>query len=96
MSRGSGLEAGKASWQEQAQHTLLTQPRAQAPDGKMLNPQGVISFLSMGKTLYGMKYAPRWEGGEGNAPASSLSPQSAFVLLIPGQGPALVRYEVLP
>lgn len=37
-----------------------------------------------------------WGGREGNAPASPLSPQSAFVLLIPGQGPALVRYEVLP
>lgn len=51
MSRGSGLETGKASWQEGAQHTLLMQPRPQAPDGKRLSPQGVISFLSMEKTL---------------------------------------------
>lgn len=92
MSRGSGLDTGKALWQEQAQHTLLTQPQTQAPDGERLNLQGVISFLSMEKILSWDEISSCYGGREGNAPASPLSPQSAFVPLIPGQAPTPQRW----
>lgn len=88
MSCSLGMEAGKVSWQKQAQRTLLTQPRAQAPDGKMLNPQGVISSLSMGKTLYRMKYAPRL-GGEGRkCPSIPPQPPVCFCAPDPRAGPS--------
>lgn len=60
MSCGSGLEAGKASWQEGPQQR---QPH-QAPVGKRLGPQGVVSSFSMERTLSRNEIHSRWGGGK--------------------------------
>lgn len=93
MSCGSGMEAGKAFWQEGAQHTLVLQPQHhQAPDGKRLGPQGVSFSLSMERTLSRDEIHSLQGGGGKEMPRHPpLSSQSASVLMVPEQAPASQR-----
>lgn len=93
MSCGSGMEAGKAFWQEGAQHTLVLQPQHhQAPDGKRLGPQGVSFSLSMETTLSRDEICSLQGWGGRKRPAiHPLSSQSASVLMVPQQTPASQR-----
>lgn len=92
MSCGSGMEAGKAFWQEGAQHTLVLQPQHhQAPDGKRLGPQGVSFSLSMERTLSRDEIHSLQGGGKEMPRHPPLSSQSASVLMVPEQAPASQR-----